>query len=216
QIFSYLAVAVASLDIAERMAFERSGIVYEQTSRKRAASSVAVAVAAFLVVGIVRLRHATPIDYPQIEKSELADIYSSYPSGTAVGLLAIDPWEWPEVLEQNKVWASRYMHLWLLPALIRSEDPLDPDAAHHLSRARIDELSTVLRQTTADDLAYWKPAVVVIDPCGTVFNVCGGLSRSGYSSLLDWFMSDSQFREQWSHYRYQKTVGKMQVYTRVE
>ena len=39
----------------------------------------------------------------------------------------IEPWEWPAVLEQNKTWASRYMHLWLLPAIVRSQDPLDAE-----------------------------------------------------------------------------------------
>ena len=48
-------------------------------------------------------------------------------AGHSRRFLAVEPWEWPEVLEQNKVWASRYMHQWLLPAIIRSQDPLDAD-----------------------------------------------------------------------------------------
>ena len=216
QIFSYLAVVVISLDISERILLERSALSdLAEPTRSHALVLTGVAAFSFVIVGALSLRHARHIDYPQIEKSELSSIYSAYPPGTAVGLLAVDPWEWPEVLEQDKVWASRYMHLWLLPAIVRSQDPLDEDRAHHLSSAQINHLSTLLRQTTAEDLASWKPPVVVVDPCGTVFNICGGLSRAGYSGLLDWFERDPQFRDQWSHYRYQRTVGEMQVYTRL-
>lgn len=216
QIFSYLAIAVVCLDIAERMAFERRGILLlAGTNRVYTTALVSVALVAFLITGKVRVAHMQAIDYPQKAKSELASIYSAYPPGTPVDLLAVDAWEWPEVLEQNKVWSSRYNHLWLLPAIVRSQDPLDPEVAHHLSSAKIDTLSTLLRQTVAEDLEYWHPSVVVIDPCGEVVNICGGLSRAGYSGLLDWFSRNPQFREEWSHYRYQKTVGQMQVYTRI-
>jgi hypothetical protein len=216
QIFSYLAVAVVCLDIAARMAFERRGIpLLARAKRIHTIAPVGVAVLVFVITGKVRLSHMQAIDYPQKEKSELASIYSAYPSGTPVDLLAVDAWEWPEVLEQNKVWSSRYNHLWLLPAIVRSQDPLDPEVAHHLSAAKIDELSTLLRQTVAEDLDRWHPSVVVVDPCGEVFNICAGLSRAGYSSILDWFNRNPQFRDQWSHYRYQKTVGQMQVYIRI-
>lgn len=216
QIFSYLAVAVLCLDIVERMIFERRGLLPLAGVKSIHTIALSVAVLAFVITGKVRLSHAQAIDYPQKEKSELASIYSAYPPGTPVDLLAVDAWEWPETLEQNKVWSSRYNHLWLLPAIVRSQDPLDPEVAHHLSPAKIDEFSTLLRQTIAEDLDHWHPSVVVVDPCGEVFNICGGLSRAGYSSMLDWFSRSPQFREQWSHYRYQKTVGEMQVYTRVE
>ena len=85
---------------------------------------------------------------------------------------------------------------------------------HHLPQAKIDELSSLLRRTTAEDLAQWRPPVVAIDPCNDA-DICPALRRIGYSGLLDWFERDPQFREQWSHYRYQKTVGNMQVYTRI-
>lgn len=217
EIFSYLAVAVLCLDIAERMAFERGGALHlVVANRGQAVALLSVAILSFVIVGTARLSHMQAIGYPQNVKSQLAEVYSPYPPGTPVGLLAVDPWEWPEVLEQNKVWSSRYMHLWMLPAIVRSQDPLDKETAHHLSPARIEALSDLLRQTTAEDLEQWHPPVVVIDPCGVAFNVCGGLSRAGYSGLLDWFDRDPRFRQQWSHYRFQKSIGELQVYTRVD
>jgi hypothetical protein len=162
------------------------------------------------------LRHLQPLPYWDEREIRLAGIYSEYPPGTAVDLLAETPWEWPEVLVQDKIWASRYMHLWMLPAIVRSQDPLDTDRAHHLSSAKIAELSSLLRRTTAEDLAHWNPAVVVVEePCSEP-DICAALSRIGYSGLLDWFERDPQFRDQWAHYRYQKTVGDMQVYKRVQ
>lgn len=217
EIFSYLAVAVLCLDIAERMAFERDGPRHLGAANHRQTFAlVGVAILSFVAVGAVRLSHMRPIGYPQNVKSQLAEIYAPYPPGTPVGLLAVDPWEWPEVLEQNKVWSSRYMHLWMLPAIVRSQDPLDEETAHHLSSARINALSSLLRQTTAEDLQHWRPPVVVIDPCGVAFNICAGLSRAGYSGMLDWFSRDPRFREQWSHYRFQNSVGDLQVYTRID
>jgi hypothetical protein len=215
QIFSYLAFALLCCDIGERMWIEwRPGSTRVEAPRWRASISIVVAVLAFAIALSARLRHLQPIPYAEDQKIDLAAIYADYPPGTPVGYLAVEPWEWPEVLDQNKIWASRYMHLWLLPAIVRSQDPLDADAAHHLAPAKVAELSALLRRTTAEDLAYWRPPVVAVQPCGDP-DICPGLARIGYSGLLDWFEHDPQFREQWSHYRFQKTVGMMQVYTRV-
>jgi hypothetical protein len=215
QIFSYLAVAIICCDVIERMWLEWDARSHRAEAKPvRSSICIGLAAVAFLIAMSIRLRHQQPIPYFEAQKTDLAEIYSAYPPGTAVDLLAVEPWEWPEVLDQDKVWASRYMHLWPLPAIVRSQDPLDTDRAHHLSPAKIAELSALLRQTTADDLAHWRPVVVVIEPCGDP-DICPALSRIGYSGLLDWFERDSQFRDQWSHYRYQKTVGDMQAYIRV-
>jgi hypothetical protein len=215
QIFSYLAVAIICCDVIERMWLEWDARSHRAEAKPvRSSICIGLAAVAFLIAMSIRLRHQQPIPYFEAQKTDLAEIYSAYPPGTAVDLLAVEPWEWPEVLDQEKVWASRYMHLWPLPAIVRSQDPLDTDRAHHLSPAKIAELSALLRQTTADDLAHWRPAVVVIEPCGDP-DICPALSRIGYSGLLDWFERDPQFRDQWSHYRYQKTVGDMQAYIRV-
>lgn len=216
QIFSYLAVGIIACDIAERM-WMQWGIKSQRsdTGSLRTSICVGLAALAFLIAVSLRLRQLQPIQYFEQQKIDLASIYSAYPPGTPVSYLAVEPWEWPEVLDQNKVWASRYMHLWLLPAIVRSQDPQDEDVAHHLSSAKIAELSELLRRTTAEDLAYWRPPVVVVQPCGDP-DICPSLTRIGYSDLLDWFEHDPQFRTQWSHYRYQKAVGQMQVYTRVD
>ncbi len=175
QIFAYLAVAIASLDIAERIVFERMLPDFAERLRTSVLALIAVAAIAFLVVGAMRLRAIGAIDYPQIEKSELSSIYSEYPPGIPVGLLAVDPWEWPEVLEQHKTWASRYMHLWLLPAIVRSQDPLDEDRAHHLSPAEVDQLSTLLRRrrrrTSPAGVHGWSRLIPAV-PCSTSVPGC--------------------------------------------
>lgn len=216
QIFSYLAVAIICCDVIERMWLEW-GVEPRgaEIGHPRTSICIGLAVLAFVIAMSVRLRYLQPIPYFEAQKIHLAEIYAEYPPGTPVDFLAVEPWEWPEVLDQNKVWASRYMHLWPLPAIVRSQDPLDTDTAHHLPPAKISQLSALLRQTTADDLAHWRPPVVVIEPCGDP-DICPALTRLGYSGLLNWFERDPQFRDQWSHYRYQNTVGDMQVYTRVQ
>ncbi len=158
QICSYLAVALICCDVAERMwlqwSADRRGAEVKQL---RTSICVGLAVLAFVIALSARLWRTQPIPYFETQKIDLATIYSEYPPGTAVGLLAVEPWEWPEVLDQNKIWASRYMHLWPLPAIVRSQDPLDADRAHHLPPAKIAELSSLLRRTTAEDLAHWTP-----------------------------------------------------------
>jgi hypothetical protein len=216
QIFSYLAATLICCDVIERMGLEwNSGAQRAETRRASTILCVGLAVVSFVIAVSLRLRYMQPIQYFETQKTELASIYSEYPPGTPVGYLAVEPWEWPEVLDQHKIWASRYMHLWLLPAIVRSQDPLDADKAHHLSPAKVAELSALLRRTTSEDLAHWRPPVVVIQPCGDP-DICPALARLGYSGLLDWFERDPQFRDQWSHYQFQKAVGPMQVYTRVD
>lgn len=217
QIFSYFAILILCCDVAERMWLEWGARNDRGESRHvRTPICIGLAVLAFLIAVFLRLPHLQPTPYAEAQKIRLAAIYSEYPPGTAVDLIAEEPWEWPEVLDQHKVWASRYMHLWLLPAVVRSQDPLDTDRAHHLSPAKIAELSSLLRRTVAEDLAHWKPPVVVVEePCGDP-DICPALARIGYSGLLDWFERGGQFRDQWSHYRYQKTVGDMKVYTRIQ
>jgi len=217
QIFSYFAVGIIGCDIAERMWLEWGARTHGgEAVHLRTPIFIGLAVLAFAIAVPLRFQHLQPMPYWDEREVRLAAIYSEYPPGTAVDLLAETPWEWPEVLVQNKVWASRYNHLWLLPAIVRSQDPLDADRAHHLSSGKIAELSSLLRRTTAEDLAHWTPAVVVIEePCCDP-DLRPALSRIGYSGLLDWFERDPQFRDQWSHYRYQKSVGDMHVYTRVQ
>jgi hypothetical protein len=217
EIFSYFAVYIICCDIAERMWLEWGARTHRgEAGHLRTPICIALAVLAFVIAVPLRFRHLQPLPYSDEREVRLAAIYSEYPPGTAVDLLAETPWEWPEVLVQNKVWASCYNHLWPLPAIVRSQDPLDTDRAHHLSSAKIAELSSLLRRTTAEDLAHWTPTVVVIEePCCDP-DIRTALSRIGYSGLLDWFERDPQFRDQWSHYRYQKSVGDMRVYTRLQ
>ncbi len=216
QIFSYFAVGIICCDVAQRMWLEwGAGTHRAEAGYLRTPIYIGLAVLTFVIAVSFRFQHLQPMPYWDEREVRLAAIYSEYPPGTAVDFLAETPWEWPELLDQKKVWASRYMHLWLLPAIVRSQDPLDTDSAHHLSSAKIAELSSLLRRTTAEDLAHWTPTVVVIEePCCDP-DIRPALARIGYSGLLDWFERDPQFRDQWAHYRYQKTVGDMQVYTRV-
>jgi hypothetical protein len=216
QMFSYIAFAVIVCDIAERIGTQTVAALRRPGERRGwTGLCVAVATLCFAVSLTLLYRRLPQVQYFESQKVELASIYSQYPRGTPVDLLAVEPWEWPEVLDQHKVWASRYMHLWMLPAIVRSQDPQDKEAAGHLSPDQIAQLSGILRRTTAEDLAHWQPLVVVVQPCGDP-DICGTLQRLGYAGLLDWFERDPGFRDQWSHYRFDRSVGVMQVYTRTD
>jgi hypothetical protein len=210
QVFGYLLLFLICGDFFQTWIVGRS---LRSTFRVRPGYAGAAAAVTLLAGLAMLLHHPRLAAYTEDEKQTLAEVYGAYPKGTSVGLLSLDPWEFPAVIEQGKVWGSRYMHLWLLPAIVRSQDPEDREVEHHLTPQKIEELSTLLRTTTAQDLAHWQPKVVVVDPCGMI-QICIPLAREHYGSLLGWFLRDAQFREEWSNYTYARTVGKLEVYQR--
>jgi hypothetical protein len=178
---------------------------------KRSIRTVVAAVVVLLavVLGMRGRRHMAP--YPEVRKAELAAIYAEYPKGTSVDFLSVYAWEFPVVLEQEKVLGSRYLHLWILPAIIRTEDAGGYELKGPTKPGQTASLSALLRGNEAQDLERWKPAVVVVDRC-TLHQFCDSEQRFG--SLVSWFQIDSGFREQWSHYELEKTLDGLDVYTR--
>ncbi len=151
--------------------------------------------------------------YSPPQKADVARIFSAYPPGTHVGFISDAPFENPTVLERDLVWSFRYPHFWMIPAIILSQDPQPPNLRKHLSAARVAELAQLQLQQTSEDLARWKPAVVVIDECGTPTG-CNSLNREGYPTLLAWFQQSPLFRAQWAPYVYQQSMGRLDVFAR--
>lgn len=168
-----------------------------------------------IVSGLIFLRYMRPSGYPQQPKQTLSVVFGRYPPGTNVSFLSIFPWEFPAILEQEKVLGTRYVHLWLLPAIIRTEDPSGSEAKQSLTPAEVKALSTMLRANEAEDLSHWTPAVVVVDRC-TMPQFCDPSKKERFGTLIDWFLVDPAFREQWSHYSFEKTIQGLDVYTRTQ
>ncbi len=110
---------------------------------------------------------------------------------------------------------TRYLHLWLLEPVIRSLNPNDVAQAKHLTPARREQLGALLRENEAEDLAHFKPVVAVVDRCA-MREFCEEEFRGRFPPLIDWFQISPAFREQWRHYRFQKRVGDLDVFTRTD
>lgn len=115
----------------------------------------------------------------------------------------------------NLTWGSRFAHLWMLPALVQNElGPAGPDAPFkRLSTQRLAEISTIQREESAEDLDYWKPAMVLVQQC-TAAKPCQGLEDKNFS-ILAWFLQGREFASAWSHYQRQFSVDGFDVYGRV-
>jgi len=183
------------------------------TSLIKLSAAVAGVVLLLSLVFFARRNAHLPSEVSTVDT--LRGVYAPYPAGTTVGFLSTDAWEFPAVLEQNKLWGSRYTALWTLPAIVRSADPQDTRPEQHLTPARSTQLAQQLRVTVAADLATFKPTVITVDPCGRI-NLCPALTREGYTSILDWFKADAAFQAEWSHYQLVRTEtdSTIEVYER--
>jgi hypothetical protein len=213
-VFGCMLVGLIGIDLLQQWIGERSvrSSVAVAVARKPFGPAL-VASAAALVSFAYIARHIDSKPYPEPQKEVLAEIFSAYPRGTSVTFLSVFPWEYPAILEQDKVLGTRYVHLWMLPAIVRSEDPSSHQVKRYLSPATVAELSTLLRTTEAQDIAHWKPTVVVVDRC-TLHQFCDSSQKEQFGTLIEWFQIDPQFREQWSNYAFQRTIEGLDVYTR--
>ena len=115
------------------------------------------------------------------------------------------------------VWGSRFAHLWMLPAIIQNElGPTGPPAPFkRLSSQRLATLSDLQRNEAAEDLNYWKPAVVLVEQC-SVANPCQGIEGKNFDEMA-WFQQSPEFTEAWSHYQRQpEAPPSYNLYTRIK
>ncbi len=209
-VFTCLALAQIGAEWFERMIADRL-----PAFGPRLAPAVPALGAALLcaVVALPLIRHHPLAPYGEPPKQVLADVFSAYPAGSAVTFYSAGPWEFPALVEQNKLLGTRYFHMWLLEAVIRSQNVNDFDLAKHLSPLRAAQLGEVLRQTEAEDLAHFQPVVVVVDRCA-MREFCEAEFQGKFPPLIDWLQVSSAFREQWKRYRFQKSIGDLDVYER--
>jgi hypothetical protein len=186
------------------------GAPSRETTVKTIALSTACALCA-LPLGLHFGRHP---DYYETEKRVAASFYQASPAGSAVSYISVNPWELPVFIEQNKVLGQRTNYFWLLPAIVYGQDPQQNKLSPGISAAQIAQLSSYQRLSMAEDLARWKPAVVIVDQCGP--NLCDALKREHYDTVLNWFLLDPVFQREWQHYRLAEKSGDLESFHRVD
>jgi hypothetical protein len=121
-----------------------------------------------------------------------------------------------DILADHLTLATRYHHLWMLPAVVRNEIALSggPPARKALSAARVQQLSDLQRSNVAEDLRTRQPAEVIIPHClPTTQEPCQGLYGMSFD-ILAWFQRSPAFAAQWANYQHVDGDAFFDVYRR--
>jgi hypothetical protein len=125
--------------------------------------------------------------------------------GDTVMVLAVNPpIIWPMVEDLGLVWPSRYMSLWMLPAIARAQPPrpTSPD---------MEELARTVRRQTLEDLRCHPPRRIVADD--PLLSLGTEASQFGY---IEFLRRDPEFRAFLAHYRTGPTIGRLATFERVD
>jgi hypothetical protein len=163
----------------------------------------------FALKRIVRGRNQGAITLQQ-------QIYATLPPGTHVYVLSTNFYNFSDVVHDHLLWGGRYVHLWMIPAIVRNEEAENggPPAAFPLPPARVEQLATMTRTNIAEDLHTFAPAFVFIEHC-VPEKPCFGLEGLTWNAL-PWFLRSPVFAAEWKqHYRLQQTTSDWDVYTRI-
>jgi hypothetical protein len=202
-----MAIVTMALDtIAARYG---QGLRYVWPHKVVWAGAVAISVTVFARVAALEKRLEDRSDSVKIN-NEVA----TYAPGTVVYAFSAEMMpSFPLLLDRQLLWASRFESLWMLPAIIQNEtsrtDRGRPFKA--LSAERTEELATILRSDTAEDLRLWKPKYVWVQRCASdpgceVYN--------HPVDFISWFSKSSAFAAEWTKYRLEKTIDNVDVYVR--
>lgn len=106
------------------------------------------------------------------------------PAGSAVLIMASNPmWGWPAVEHRDRVWASRYGALWMLPAFGRAR-------TDHAETPALLALEQTVRQENFMDMVCAAPGLILIENHEPNF-----LTRPINFDTLAFFSQDKPFRD---------------------
>lgn len=144
----------------------------------------------------------------------VANALAQYPPGTTVYVFTTGLAEFDDVYKDHLIWGSRYAHLWMIPAIAQSEAGLagGPVPRKLLTPDQVHQLAATQRSDTAEDLALYKPSVVIVEHCIPPVQ-CQALVDINFD-MLGWFLRSPAFAAEWSHYHLKSGDGRYQIYTR--
>jgi len=207
-----LAVAYLLVDLLNPF-FQR--LLSDQQSLRRTAFAASGCVAAVLCIIalhpqalVARATHST--------RYALDEYLAQYEPSTTVSSLSTRVEPMAFVFNHSLNWGSRFAHLWMLPAIIQNElGPNSPSVPFkRLPGETVERLAALQRRESAEDLNYWRPAVVVVEQCN-VEHPCIGLEGKEFD-MLSWFLRGPEFAAQWSYYQRETEVDNFVVYRRVQ
>ncbi len=148
------------------------------------------------------------------ERGKVEALLAPYPPGTTVYVFSTSNVAFSNVFLHRFRWGSRFAHLWMLPAIVQNKlGPTRPNSPFKkLTPEALQQLESTQRTDTAQDLAYYRPTVILIDHC-TQRHPCGGIEGKDFD-MLTWFLESPEFAAEWTHYEREFSDASFDVYTR--
>lgn len=145
--------------------------------------------------------------------------FSNLAPGTPVAILTtmVDD-SVPPVAKYHLLWAQRTNNLWILPAILRNEDPQSngrpQPPLRTIAPATLAALDRDQHRYMVEDLERWQPQLVLVQRCQDPAVHCQVL-EDRHDDLLAWFERDPAFRTLWAqHYRPLRSSGEFDAYVR--
>jgi hypothetical protein len=146
-----------------------------------------------------------PIDTPD------PSFFAGLPPGTPVATLTTTvDYTIPPVFKYHLILAQRYPHLWMLPAILRGES-----GDHPIPPAQLAHLELLQHDAMLEDFLRWQPRLVLVERCQHPAVHCQVL-EDRHDNLLGWFLADPRFRTQFAHYRYLRSSGPFDAWSRID
>ena len=144
----------------------------------------------------------TPRGIEQSQSVPDPSFFADLPPGTAVATLStsVDATV-PAAFRYHLVLAQRYPHLWMLPAILRSES----------GSAGLTQLDQLQHQFMVEDLNRWHPVLILIERCQDPSVHCQVL-EDRHDNLLAYFLRDPAFALIFSKYHFLRSSGPYDAY----
>lgn len=147
----------------------------------------------------------------------MQQVYATLPPGTYVYVLSTNFYNFSDVVHDDLRWGGRYIHLWMLPAIVFNENAAagGPPAPYPLPPARVQQLADLLRSNVAEDIHTFRPAVILVEHCNsTPKRRCMAMHGLDFDALA-WFQRSPAFAAEWNDYQLQQPAADFDVYTRI-
>jgi hypothetical protein len=119
-----------------------------------------------------------------------------------------------QVLDRDWEWGSRFMCLWMLPAIINAERAAILNETAEPAAMR--DAAALTRNAVAADLARWQPNPVLVDRCQDErIAPCMGIGTLRVN-LLQWLEQDPAFAAAWADYVQEGRAGPYDLWCRKE
>jgi hypothetical protein len=158
---------------------------------------------------LARAASSAPDDRNVVQRAVSHDI----PRDATVLILSTSPEAvFEQVLDRNWQWASRFMSLWMVPAIVKAERAASRDGT--VEPAAMRDAAVLTRIAVSADLTRWQPNPVLVERCQDATAAhCRGIGTIRLD-LLQWLEQDAGFAAAWSHYVREGPIGPYDLWCR--